>query len=103
MGSRHDCLFLRTTVPRCLAALAVLGCGWRPVPALSVLLVAQEKEPSISQKQQGQFREQRGRKEQGEKPSTALDVGRISAQCLLDVPESFMMMVELVDELLCIC
>ncbi|XP_065695361.1 LOW QUALITY PROTEIN: uncharacterized protein [Patagioenas fasciata] len=40
---------------------------------------------------------------QGGKPSIALGVGRISAQCLLDLPESFMMMAKLVDELLCTC
>ncbi|KAK2527536.1 hypothetical protein Q9966_010310 [Columba livia] len=43
------------------------------------------------------------KKEEEEDLSIALNVGRISAQRLLDVPESFTMVAELVDELLRTC
>ncbi|XP_064316045.1 inositol 1,4,5-trisphosphate receptor-interacting protein-like 1 [Phalacrocorax carbo] len=51
----------------------------------------------------GSCRKKGHRQEQEGKPSVALDMGRILAERLLDVPESFVMVEELVDELLRTC
>ncbi|KAM7074310.1 LOW QUALITY PROTEIN: inositol 1,4,5-trisphosphate receptor-interacting protein-like 1 [Ciconia maguari] len=65
-------------------------------------LMKRSCEPASSSKE-GSFRNKADEEEQEEKPSVALDVGRISAKHLMDGPELFPMVEELVDELLYIC
>ncbi|XP_075357766.1 LOW QUALITY PROTEIN: uncharacterized protein LOC142409895 [Mycteria americana] len=59
-------------------------------------------EPASSSKEDGS-RNKADKEEQEEKPSVALDEGRISAKHLMDRPELSPMVEELVDELLYIC
>ncbi|KAM6068272.1 inositol 1,4,5-trisphosphate receptor-interacting protein-like 1 [Theristicus caerulescens] len=60
------------------------------------------RQPASSSKQ-GSSGKKADKEEQEEKPSVALAVGRIAAKRLLDPPQSFTMLEELVDELLRIC
>ncbi|KAM6134154.1 inositol 1,4,5-trisphosphate receptor-interacting protein-like 1 [Phoenicopterus ruber ruber] len=60
------------------------------------------REPASSSKE-GSSRNKAHKEEPEVEPSVALDVGRILANRLLDPPESFMMVEELVEELLCSC
>ncbi|XP_075008518.1 LOW QUALITY PROTEIN: inositol 1,4,5-trisphosphate receptor-interacting protein-like [Calonectris borealis] len=60
------------------------------------------REPGSSSKE-GSSRSRVDKEDQEEKPSFALDVGRISVKRLLDLPISFTMAEKLVEELLRIC
>ncbi|XP_059675920.1 inositol 1,4,5-trisphosphate receptor-interacting protein-like 1 [Gavia stellata] len=60
------------------------------------------RQPASSRKE-GSSRKKAHNKEQAVKPSVALHVGRVLSSRLLDLPESFVMVEELVDELLRIC
>ena len=60
------------------------------------------QQPASSSKE-GSSRNKADKEEQDVKDSVALDVGRISAKRLLDLPQSFTMVEELMDELLPVC
>ncbi|XP_029862226.1 inositol 1,4,5-trisphosphate receptor-interacting protein-like 1 [Aquila chrysaetos chrysaetos] len=70
--------------------------------ALCCRLRKRSHQPASSSKE-ASCRKKADKEEQKVKSSVAVDVGRISVKRLLDLPESFMMVDEMVDELLRIC